>query len=226
MPTAVLVTAHPDDSTSVAGTLGKLHERGFDLYELLLTDGRRGKAPADGADTAQTRLAEERAAASVVNMSLECYGAEDSGGLWADKDTVEWLAQHLEKLQPDVVFAHAPIDVIDHAAAHQATMRALHAVDLYYRSEIYLFEAQIGGQTNRFDPDLYINTDTTYHYRDRMMRCHESQWGDEAFRFLEKMTQARGWFARCKYAEGFCTVLPMTDRRWGRPAEVGRLLID
>ncbi len=220
----VITGAHPDDiAHSMGGTAWLLKDR-YRLHVLCMTKGDGGIKDKSREEAAAIREEEERAACRLLGANLRFMGQTD-GQVFAERELCETMAAIFDELKPAAVFTLWPINVPDHAATQHATMKAMNMADIYCTSEFYMYESGPGGQTNQFEPDIYVNIDTVVDQKRELIRCHRSQNPDEEA--VERRLQRniwRGKLARCDYAEPFRTPWPLMGTRWGRRA--GCLLLD
>jgi len=219
----VFVTAHPDDLAHAMGGTAVLLSRRYQVHVLCLTKGERGIKGKSMAQAAAIRSREERAAAAVIGGRVTFLGQID-GEVYAERAVCVKVARILKRLRPKALFTLWPLNVPDHFMCYTIAIKALHLAGLFYTTEVYMGENGIGGQTNQFDPDLYVDITRVLDTKRRMVRCHRSQNPTEgkAEGVLER-NRLRGMMARCDYAEPFRSVMPLANKRWGRKA--GSLLL-
>ncbi len=226
MPTRnILCTAaHPDDVVHAMGGTAMLLKDRYKLHVLCATKGERGIRSKGMAEAAAIREKEEAAACAMMGAELEFLGQID-GEVFAGREVCERIAAVVKELEPAAVFTLWPVNVADHLMAAAATVKALYLADQFFTTELYFYENGMGGQTNQFDPDLYVNITDVIELKRDLVRCHASQNPTEAMAddVLER-GRIRGRFARCEYAEGFKTPMPLMGSRWGRKA--GSLLLE
>lgn len=225
MPSIVFVIAHPDDlSNSMGGTACLLKKR-YRLHVLCLTRGERGIKGKSLAEAGRIRGKEQRAESKLLGAKLTFLNLIN-GDAYATRELCAQLARRLKKLAPAAVFTLWPINTHpDHVVVYTATVLALQQAQLYWKVELYFSENDPGGQTMQFDPDVYVNIDDVIERKRELVRCHRSQFPDEPV--VEKVIQRnviRGRLARCQFAEGFKTLAPLVNRRWGRKAN--RILLE
>jgi LmbE family N-acetylglucosaminyl deacetylase len=219
----VFVTAHPDDLAHAMGGTAVLLSRRYQVHVLCLTRGERGIRGKSMAQAAAIRSREEQAAAALLGARVTFLGQVD-GEIFADRAICAKVARILKALRPKALFTLWPLNVPDHFMCYTIAIKALHLAGIFYTTEVYMGENGIGGQTNQFDPDLYVDITTVVEAKREMVRCHRSQNPGEASveRVLER-NRLRGMMARCDFAEPFKSVMALANRRWGRRA--GSLLL-
>ena len=232
-PNIAVVVAHPDDlAHAMGGTAWLLKDR-YQLHVFCASRGERGYVDPQGRkgldkprspEVAALRSDEEAAACSLLGADL-AFLDQANDEICADRPLIQSLAQSLTALSPVAVFTLWPINVPDHVAVSAATIQALRRAGIFHTTELYFFENGMGGQTNQFIPDLYVNITDVIERKRELVRCHRSQNPDEAAvaEVLERNV-IRGQFARCDYAEPFKTPDPLVNARWGRKARY--LLLD
>jgi len=119
--------AHPDDETTMAGTMAKLASEGCEVYVAILTDGCEGyPKPEWKGKIVAMRKAEQAACDAVLGVTRRYnYDAPDEG-LTVDKPTLLWCMQVIREVKPDAVFNHGPADVHrDHRRTHEIVRDAV-----------------------------------------------------------------------------------------------------
>lgn len=232
-PNIAFVVAHPDDlAHAMGGTAWLLKER-YKLHVFCASKGERGypdpqrqpgqpKPPRP--EFGDVRAAEEAAACRLLDAELTFLGQID-GEIYADQQTCSTLAQALATLSPVALFTLWPVNVPDHIAVSAMATKALSLSGAYHSTEVYFCENGMGGQTNQFVPDLYVNISDVIEHKRELVRCHKTQNRDEAaVENVLKRNVLRGMFARCNHAEPFKTPDPLVNARWGRKTRY--LLLD
>ncbi|NLW49366.1 MAG: PIG-L family deacetylase [Candidatus Brocadiaceae bacterium] len=224
-PNIVYVTAHPDDSSNAMGATALLLKDRYDVHVLCATRGERGIRGKTYAEAGAIREKEEAAACALMGAQLT-FLDRVNGELYADKAICDMVAGILTDLRPAAVFTLWPINEHeDHTAVYEITMKALLLSDLRGTTEVYMGENDIGGQTNQFVPDIYVDISGVIEQKRAMVACHRSQYPSEERReYIIRRNAIRGMMARCPFAEAFKTLYPVTTGRWGRPS--GALLLD
>jgi LmbE family N-acetylglucosaminyl deacetylase len=119
--------AHPDDETTMAGTMTKLAAEGGKVYVAILTDGCEGYPDPSWKDRIVAMRREEQAACNrVLGITRRFnYDAPDQG-LTCDKPTLSWCIRVIRETRPDAVFNHGPADVHrDHRRTHELVTDAV-----------------------------------------------------------------------------------------------------
>lgn len=127
--TMLVLAAHPDDETLMAGgTIAQARERGERVHVAVFCSAQRADATDPG--YAATKAAELRAAMEVLDAGFECFGFPDQG-----LDTVPLLelARAVERtlavVAPDLVITQFSGDVNqDHRRVAEATLVACRPV--------------------------------------------------------------------------------------------------
>jgi LmbE family N-acetylglucosaminyl deacetylase len=143
----------------------------------------------------------------------------------ASSQAVQELAKCLAELNPVALFTLWPINTADHTAASALATQAMRRAGLFHTAQVYFFEIGLGGATNQFVPDLYVNITDAIEGKRQLIRCHRSHGPvEETVEAYTRDNALRGRFARCDYAEAFKTPDPVINARWGRKARY--LLLD
>ncbi len=219
----VFVVAHPDDvSNSMGGTAWLLRHK-YDLHVLCATRGERGIKGKTYEEAGGIREKEEAAASELLMANLT-FLDRTNGELFADREICERVAGIFKELQPVAAFTLWPINRHeDHTTVYEITVKALRLAGLEDAVEVYMSENGIGGQTNQFEPDLYVDISGVIEQKREIVRCHKSQNQGDVDR-VTRRNEIRGLFAGCEYAEGFKSLRPIMRGRWGRTS--GSILLD
>ena len=104
--------AHPDDETTMAGTIAKMASEGTKVYVAILTDGREGYPKPEWRDKIVAMRKAEQADCDKVLGTTERfnYDAPDQG-LVEDTQTLRWCIRVIRQAKPQAVFNHGPVDV-------------------------------------------------------------------------------------------------------------------
>lgn len=215
----VYICAHPDDIVSAAGTLLKLRNKGYKIYDFCLTRGQKGgTAP----NIAEIRTQEEQSVCRLLDAEL-CFFDEMDGELYADRRICEEVAHKLAEIKPAAVITLWAFEKPDHAAAFGITKMAMHRADIFWTSELYLCQADLSGYN--FNHDLYVNVSDEIDTIKKIAASYPSQWNDKGEAMIERK-RFYGMQCWCEYAEGFKVTQPMVNKRWNRKTEVGRILLN
>ncbi len=211
----VLVAAHPDDvAYGCGGTALLLRDKGYKLHLIALTSGQRGIKGKSPDEAQEIREAEQRSACEMLGAELHLMREMD-GELYAGREICEKVGALLKTIDPLAVFSLWPINVRDHSASAEIVQKALYFADMYYTTELYYYETSIGGQTNQFTPDIYVNIAAVKDEKIRLLACHKSQTGTPGEGILSEH-RFRGRECRVEYAEGFKPVHRLVGSRWER----------
>ena len=199
----VCVGGHPDDPESgCAGTLARYAEDGHAVTIIYLTRGERGIEGKSNDEAAQIRSAECEAACKVVGARALFAGQID-GSSEVNKTRIDEMKSLLAAENPDVVFAHWPIDThVDHQVASFLTIRGCMA--LGPKARLYFFEVNSGSQTQGFFPDSYVDITGALEKKKGALLAHASQDGEAIWRkHHEVIAKWRGREAGVSMAEAF-----------------------
>src|SRR6266480_6281421 len=135
----VCIGGHPDDPESgCAGTLARYSELGHSVTVIYLTRGERGIRDKSLDEAAKIRSTECEAACKIMGAKPLFFGQID-GATELTSAHVSAMTKLLSTENPDVVFAHWPIDThMDHQVASLLAIRA--CMSLRQRAQLYFFE--------------------------------------------------------------------------------------
>lgn len=213
MRKVVFLVAHPDDAACAVGGTALLMRGGFEIHILCATRGELGlRGLRSMQETAAIREAEERRAAELLGAASLTFLDRIDRELLPDEGTCRLAAEHLALIDPVAVFTIWPVDAHpDHSAISEIARKALFYSGL--KPELYYFEEDLGSQTTRFVPDLYVDITEVIEEKMNIIRCHACQnEGDCMVAKVREQNRFRGRECRTGYAEGFKTPLPLTNR--------------
>lgn len=117
----VIISAHADDHIACAGTILKLRDQGYTLYEIVMTDSREGRdfrRQKDEDDNARVRDRELSAASKFLGTREVFRFSQEDLALTYSKDLVFKVVEIIRAIQPTVGFIHNRFDWHpDHRAA-------------------------------------------------------------------------------------------------------------
>jgi N-acetylglucosamine malate deacetylase 1 len=199
----VVVGAHPDDpETGCGGTIALYTEQGHNVTIVYLTRGEAGIPGKTHAEAAQIRTAESEKACAILKAKPVFAGQID-GDTFVNNTRYEEFRKLLGAENPDIVFAHWPVDSHrDHRAASLLTYDAWLAGGRQF--DLYYFEVDQGEQTQIFHPTHYVDIDSTLQLKHDACFAHASQLPATSFWPLHtKMQEFRGIECGVKNAEAF-----------------------
>ena len=208
----LIITCHPDDwELSMAGTAYMLKDK-YNIHVIIASDGERGNSKEPDPEIAALRVGHSMHSAEKIHAQNHFFKMMD-GEIYADEDAVSKTVKLLEDLDPELIFLHWPIDKPDHAAASAMAMMALSKTGMMYNREIYFFEV---GLLNHFTPEVFVDISPVWDIKKELVRIHERN-KDRPFamhRIAERSAVYHGRTNRCKYAEGFIPLFPLSNVRY------------
>lgn len=225
MPTALSLLAHPDDAEVLcAGTLIRLRDLGWDVHIATATAGDAGSMTMDRYRTAATRTAENARAAKLIGATYHCLGERDAFVVY-EKAAIQKTVNLLRRVNPSLVFTHAPADYhVDH---EQVSLLARAATFVYAAPNVsdvpvpggaavpHLYYCDAVDGVDPFGrpvvPTTVVDVSAVFERKAAMLKCHESQFewlrahhGITDFTASIRMHgEMRGKAVGVKYAEAF-----------------------
>jgi len=199
----VCIGGHPDDPESgCAGTLARYSELGHSASVIYLTRGERGIRDKSLDEAAKIRSAECEAACKIMGAKPLFFGQID-GATELTAAHVNSMTKLLSSENPDIVFAHWPIDThMDHQVASLLAIRA--CMNLRQRAQLYFFEVNTGSQSEGFLPNTYVDISPVVEKKKSALFAHVSQDGQGIWRqHHEIIAKWRGREAGVAAAEAF-----------------------
>jgi LmbE family N-acetylglucosaminyl deacetylase len=195
----LVVTAHPDDESALAGgTIRMLVDSGSEVHLLCATKGEKGTShlgrPCEPQEIKQIRSQELEKARQLAGIAhVRIYEFPDGQlGQYVD-NLIRLIQDHIDFFRPDYVLGFGQDGYtghLDHIAAFKAAFGASFKSGIPYMAfslppsplkEQYLEKLnglQLNGTysevSNSLPPDLVVQVDPKLKLE--IMRCHQSQW--------------------------------------------------
>jgi LmbE family N-acetylglucosaminyl deacetylase len=199
----VCVGAHPDDPESgCAGTLAQYASQGHEVTIIYLTRGERGIKDKSNDEAAAIRSREAEAACKLIGAK-PLFAGQIDGSTEFTHTTVDTLLQLVGSAQPDILYAHWPIDThMDHQVASMCAICACRA--LPRRPRLFFFEVNTGSQSQGFFPNTYVDITAVTEKKRAALLAHSSQDGAGIWKqHHEPVAYFRGREAGVRMAEAF-----------------------
>ncbi len=218
----IFVGAHPDDETSVGGTIAKHVDRGHEATIVVATRGGRGHWSMPSEEMERIRTGEMEKAAKILGASLEFLDYLDAD-VPADDALKNELVDVVRRLKPELVITYHPLVWRDDhrrvglAAANECFKACLPLVETRYPAyrpvpDIYF----IGDPMVPMEPDTYIDISDYMDTKIAALKQHTSQWVrgeidedngtstlDEVVQRVRHRARQRGLESGVMYAEAF-----------------------
>jgi LmbE family N-acetylglucosaminyl deacetylase len=199
----VVVGAHPDDPEyGCAGTIALYPGPGQEVVLLGLTRGDAGINGAPHEQAAAIRTAEARKACAILK-ARPLFAGQIDGDTELNQARYDEFRKLLEAEAPDIVFTQWAVDLHrDHRAAFQLTYDAWHAGGRKF--DLYYYEADIGVETQMFQPTDYVDITATMDLKKAACFAHTSQRPSaRLWNLHETMNRFRGMECGAALAEGY-----------------------
>lgn len=156
----VAVAAHPDDvDFGCYGYLSKLSKT-HKIHIFIFSAGEIG-------GPRETRIKEAKASAALIGAKVTIFGYMN-GKIPIDADSIEILKNRIDTIKPDIVFA--PYFEDTHQG-HRAVSR-IAVSSCRYVPKVLFYELP---QTERFEPNYYVDITDYFDVKAKAVRCHISQ---------------------------------------------------
>ena len=194
--------AHPDDpESSCGGTIAKLSQTGHEVVTFYLTKGERGISGKSLPEAAKIREAEVVEACQILG-ARPVFAGQIDGETEVTSAYYSRVRDLLSAEDPDIVFAHWPIDTHrDHRALSLLVYDAWLA--LHHTFALYYYEVMTGHQTQLFQPTDYVDITDTEPIKRASCLVHASQKPESFYAVHEQMSRFRGSEFSCEHAEAF-----------------------
>lgn len=200
----LVVTAHADDHIASAGTIFKLKDQGYDVYELILTDsgeGRDYRKPEETYDVSTMRESEFSEASKFLGTKRVYSFSQEDLNLQYSKELVFRAVAVIREVKPTVGIIMNNFDWHpDHIAAHKIGAMAFKMAATGIRPEI--------GEHHRtsmvlavegmlpIKPSILVDITNYYDKKIELFKIYESQASSKALGFQEGLAKVRGYHVR------------------------------
>jgi len=212
----IIISAHADDHIASAGTLFKLKDKGFDLYEVVLTNSAEGRDYRKGTakkDVHKMRSVELSAASKFLGIKQTFKLEQEDLGLKYSKEIIFKVVPLIRKLQPTIGIVmhsfdwhpdHRETFNIGSEAFKWAATGVKPELGQAWRTPIVLaVEGMLPTQ-----PNVLVDVTSYSSKKMELWKIYESQAHPQALNFAESMMSVRGYHLRrpgSVMAEGFST---------------------
>lgn len=187
----LVITAHPDDEISCAGTLMKLKDQGCGINEVILTSGGEGGSP-------KTRELEMKRAGEFLGMNKIIFLNQEDLGLAYSKKIMMRVVAVVRKIKPRmVILMHKNDFHPDHRAAFEIGIEAVKYAATGVRPDLGKMHRtqmvmMMGGMWP-IRPHLLVDVTKYKKKKMEMFSLHTSQANKKAIRFEEAMMTIYGY---------------------------------
>ena len=227
MPSAIAITAHPDDIEFIAGgTLLLLKQAGWDIHYFNVSRGNCGSVQYDNETTARIRLEEAKEAARILGAHFHAPIANDMEIMYTH-EMMRKVAAVVREAKANVVLTHSPVDYMeDHTNTCRLAVSAAfcHGMPNWesdpprptYDGDVVVYHAMPHGLRTplrqRVHAGAYVNTTSVHATKRQALAAHHSQkhWLDVSQgmdSYLVSMDELSGELGRLsgqfQYAEGW-----------------------
>ncbi len=212
----LLVTAHADDHVACAGTVFKLRDQGYQVFEVILTssnEGRDYRRPDGDYDVAAMRASEFGEASRYLGTK-QIYALEQEDlNLQYSKELVFKVVKVIRDVKPTVgIIMHQFDWHPDHVAASRIGSMAFKMAATgikpelgeHHRTSIVL---SVEGMLP-IKPSILVDITDYYDKKLELFKIYESQASSKALGFQEGLAKVRGYHVRrvgSLLAEAFAT---------------------
>ncbi len=196
----VVVGAHPDDPESgCGGLIARLTKAGHEVIVAYATCFR-GNRTIGTEPEAVVRRREASAACQRLGATPHFFDYAHEK-LVADRATLAAVAAWLQKVQPDIVVTHWPLDT--HPNHHVTSSLVWQAYLRQDHWSLYFFEVMTDQQAQNFRPELYLDIAGVRDLKRRALACHRSQKPEAIWEVHDAMHRRRGAEVGVEYAEAY-----------------------
>jgi LmbE family N-acetylglucosaminyl deacetylase len=204
-----VIGAHPDDPESGAGGLIALLTKARHEVISAYTTCYRGDRKIGTEPEGVVRRREAAAACQLLGARPHFFDYAHEK-LLADQPTLETVAAWLDKVQPDIVVTHWPLDT--HPNHHVTSSLVWQCYLRQQKWSLYFFEVETDQQTMNFRPELYLDIEGVYDLKKKALFRHQSQQPEGIWQLHDAMHRRRGLECGVKHAEAYLPASPQKGR--------------
>ena len=205
----LVVTAHPDDETAVAGLLLQAKAKGLTTGLICLTKGEAG-----GFAESQTRTEELKKAAELLELDFFRHLDFPDAGIEFSGEAVEKLVPLMREAAARVVLTIHPDDYHpDHLAVSRLVDRVVFVAGLKKHSDDdktwhpnQVLYYSLDPRSNKNRPDIIFDVTDVYGKKLEVLRAHASQ---EIEPFIDELSRVYGRMGGFTHGEGLYIRQPL-----------------
>lgn len=190
MPSAIAITAHPDDIEFIAGgTLLMLKQAGWDIHYFNVSRGNCGSVQYDSETTARIRLKEGMDAARILGAQFHEPIANDMEIVYTP-ELMRKVSAAIREAKASIVLTHSPVDYMeDHTNTCRLAVSAAftHGMPNWitdpprppYDGDVTVYHAMPHGLRTPLRQSVvagaYVNTSSVHAIKREALAAHQSQ---------------------------------------------------
>lgn len=213
----LIVSAHADDHLTCAGTIFKLQDQGYEVYEAVLTnsgegnDKRKGKVLNKPREVMRLRADEFDKASQFLGTKRKFMFMEEDLDLQFSKEIMLKLVKIIREVQPKVIFTMNETDYHkDHITAAKIVQEASFWSATGIRTELgkpHRTDCVLYGEGMLpIEPDVLVDITGYEQKKMELFRIYESQANSKSTLFTDSLMRVRGYHIRkrnLEFAEAF-----------------------
>lgn len=209
----LIFTPHPDDHISCAGTLFKLKEKGYNIYEILFTNGETGgqigKIQVDQDELKEIRNTEFEKASKLIGTKKYYKLNLPNDDVNYSKELFFRLIEIIREVRPSLaIIPHINDYHRDHKQVSEISYDAIKAADnsfvLHlgdrYRIPVVLYCRGLNPLDNR---DLLVDITDQFEKVTELVKIYSTQITPRLKQYTEGVPNLAGYYMRTQYAEEF-----------------------
>ena len=211
MKNVLFISGHPDDHMTGAGFLIKLRNKGYELFEIVLTGGSGGYVNAEDKDKiVEIREAEFVKASRLLGMKKTYFLGYDEHTLIMNQENVEKITQIIRDVKPEIIIIPNRDDYHEtHLETNRIATKAIRTAMKKRKLElgepadpliVLEWEFSVPNQ-----PDLVVDITNEWDDKEELLKCYGSQINDIENQKTKSLAEYRGAMIGVKYAEAFKT---------------------
>ncbi|MDD5727549.1 MAG: PIG-L family deacetylase [Victivallales bacterium] len=225
--TAFAIASHPDDiEFTMAGTLIKLKEAGYEIHYMNISNGSLGTHQYDYETIVRMRRQEAIDASAIIGAHFHESLCDDLEVFYCS-EILERLVPVVREAAPEIILTHGPYDYMeDHINAGRLAVSAAFCRGMVnfkckppqaaVNNKVTVYHSMPHSRTDQLKnpvfPEMFVDVGSTIETKKKMLACHRSQkdWldvsqGKDAY--LIDMAETCEYFGKMspgfKYAEGW-----------------------
>jgi len=217
----LIITAHADDDITCAGSVFKLQDRGYEAYEILLTNSGEGNSTKKDKlklkdEVIRLRNSEFDKASKFLGIKQKFLFGEEDLNLKFSKEIMLRVVKIIREVKPEIIFTMNEVDYhSDHIAAAKITREASFWAATGVHPELGKAhrtpQVLYGEGMLPINPVVLVNITGYEKKKLKLFRIYDSQANSKSLKFEEALMRVRGYHVR-QGREEFAEAFSLNDK--------------
>ncbi len=208
----LIISAHPDDHIHIAGSIMYFQDRGYSVYEILMTEGENGALYKDKkyekiSHIHKLRLIEYQKAAKFLGIRHSYFLGEADGMIQANDKSILKVVSIIRNLKPYIAITHSDYDTHrDHIETYKIALQAVQisATTAYLEDSQTVWRVPVFWKFEGYMPEtsnIYIDISPYRRRKEELIGIYSSQKSRHIIQYIESSDRRNGIVIGTDYAE-------------------------